>query len=128
MTVNPGTCWAVTNYTNWKVSQYGRVSGVQNMKAEILARGPITCGICATKKFEEYTGGIFEQRLVVPTLNHDISVVGWGFDEETQEEYWIGRNSWGTYWGENGFFRIKMHSENLLIEDDCTWAVPEIAY
>lgn len=36
----------------------------------------------------------------------------------------IGRNSWGTYWGENGWFRIKMHHNNLGIEQDCDWGVP----
>ncbi len=38
--------------------------------------------------------------------------------------YWIGRNSWGTYWGESGFFRINMHHDNLGINDMCSWATP----
>jgi cathepsin X len=96
------------------------------MKAEIFARGPIACAIDATQEFEEYQGGIFSQKLVVPLTNHVISVLGWGVDEVTGEEYWIGRNSWGTYWGEMGFFKIKMHGENLLIETECNWAVPII--
>jgi cathepsin X len=41
-------------------------------------------------------------------------------------EYWIGRNSWGTYWGEYGFFRLKMHHDNLGIETACVWAAPKI--
>ena len=36
----------------------------------------------------------------------------------------IGRNSWGTYWGENGWFRIQMHHNNLGIEHECDWGVP----
>lgn len=60
MTVDTSTCWAVENYTNWRVAQYGRVNGAERMKLEIFARGPITCGVAATQKFEDYDGGIFE--------------------------------------------------------------------
>jgi len=93
------------------------------MKAEILARGPISCGIMSTDSFVDYKGGIFDEKHLAPIPNHEISVVGWGKDEN-DVEYWIGRNSWGTYWGENGFFKIKMHEHNLGIEHDCSWGIP----
>lgn len=36
------------------------------------------------------------------------------------------RNSWGTYWGENGYARVMMHKDNLALERDCTWGVPSM--
>ena len=49
------------------------------------------CGVDATDEFDAYTGGIFSQRILFPMINHEISVVGWGKDETTGQEYWIGR-------------------------------------
>ena len=48
------------------------------MKADLLKYGPISCGIEVTDKFEKYTGGIYSQFKLLPMLNHEISVVGWG--------------------------------------------------
>jgi len=59
-------------------------------------------------------------------LNHSIAVVGWGVDSETKIAYWIGRNSWGTYWGEHGFFKMIMNGNNLLIETECTAGIPTL--
>ena len=56
--------------------------------------------------------------------NYVISIVGWGFDLESNTWYWIGRNSLGTFWGDYGFFKIKMYEDNLGVEDDCSWAAP----
>lgn len=123
-----GKCWAREKFHRYFVSEYGEVSGAKHMKKEIYKRGPIGCGIMVTEKFEAYDGGIYSEENSDPEINHELSIVGWGFDEETGTEYWIGRNSWGTYWGEYGFFRIKMHEDNLGIETACVWAVPRVTH
>jgi cathepsin X len=76
------------------------------MKAELFQNGPISCGMDVTDAFENYTGGIYSEKKLFPLINHEIAIVGYGLDEATQTEYWIGRNSWGTYWGEYGYFRM----------------------
>lgn len=121
---DPQKCWAQSQYKIYKADQYGSVSGADRMKAEIFARGPIACGIHVTDKFEAYNGGIYSEFVLFPMSNHVISIAGWGV--ENGVEYWIGRNSWGTYWGEGGWFRIRMHKDNLGIEDECYWATPAL--
>jgi cathepsin X len=107
------------------VSSYGPVSGISQMKAQIYMHGPIGCGIQATDKFEAYTDGIYEEWIMWPAINHEIAVVGWG-QAEDGTEFWWGRNSWGTYWGQNGFFQIKMGENNLGIETNCDWGIPSL--
>jgi len=94
------------------------------MKKEISLNGPISCGMDVTDAFVLYTGGIYAEKKLLPMINHEVALVGYGVDEATGTEYWIGRNSWGSYWGEMGFFRIQMHGDNLAIENDCTAGIP----
>ena len=81
--------------------------------AEIYARGPVAAGIDATV-LETYTGGVITATQPA-NIDHIVSLVGWG--EENGVKYWIGRNSWGTYWGEGGWFRLIRGVDALGIED-----------
>ena len=59
------------------------------MKAEIYARGPISCGIDAAPILD-YQGGIAKDRGM--SIDHVISVVGWGHDDD-EGPYWIVRRA-----------------------------------
>jgi cathepsin X len=124
-TCTPDACSSISNYTLYKVGDYNSISGVDQMQAEIYARGPISCGIEATAGLEAYTGGVYTEYDPDPSINHIISVVGWG-QMSNGTAYWVVRNSWGYPWGEQGFFRIVLGQPNfnLGIETDCAYAVP----
>jgi len=114
-------CTALERYPNATVADYGTMllPSTDAMQKEIYNRGPIACSIDASP-IEKYTSGVAKGPLFsIP--NHVISVTGWGTDER-EGLYWIIRNSWGEYWGEQGFARIKAHS--MAIQSQCAWAVP----
>jgi cathepsin X len=116
------------------VDEFGPVIGVDNMKAEIYARGPISCLINSSPpEFNQYNGGIItcnprDPTCTAETTDHFVTVAGWGVDKETGMEYWIGRNSYGSHWGEGaggGWFRLRLGKNELNLETaGCGWATP----
>eukprot|EP01031_Cornospumella_fuschlensis_P024773 gene24773-29936_t len=123
MNCDPNTgCSAVANYPVIKLSEFGSVTGDENIMAEIYARGPVSAYINA-ECLETYKGGIAPYDNCNPLyINHAIQLNGWGTENGT--DFWIGRNSWGTYWGEHGFFRIVRGGKYK--PGIAYWAVPEI--
>merc|ERR1712054_637503 len=116
-----GGCSAVENPPKIHISEHGTVAGERNIQAEVWARGPIAATIVVTPEFEAYTGGIFNDTTGKKSLDHSVELVGWGIEGSTP--YWILRNSWGTYWGEEGWFRLVRGTNNLGVEANCDWAV-----
>jgi len=126
-------CYAVQRYAKYFVEEWGPVQmgenvSVHNIKAEIFRRGPVTCNIDADPLVQgRYRRGDIVADLVRPSdgkpfeTDHVISVVGWGVDGGVK--YWTVRNSWGEYWGEDGFFRVLMGKNVINIESDCNWAM-----
>ena len=39
-------------------------------------------------------------------LDHGVLVVGYGTDAASGEEYWLVKNSWNTWWGDQGYFKL----------------------
>jgi len=123
MNCDPNTgCYPIKKYPKITVSEYGTVVGDDNIMSEIYSRGPVSAYINANC-IEEYTGGInMYDTCPSHVTNHAIQLNGWG--TENGIDYWIGRNSWGTYWGERGFFRIVRGGAYNPVR--AFWAVPNI--
>eukprot|EP00741_Cyanophora_paradoxa_P024034 tig00021721_g23209.t1 len=125
------TKYAIKEYRKWYVKHYGRIPTMNThaMKAEILANGPIICGMECTDNFEyNYAGGVYAEKTEwsVEDYDHDVAVSGWGVDEKTGEEYWLIRNTWGTFWGEDGWFKLKMGADNMGVEGGCMYATIDL--
>lgn len=74
------------------------------IQAAILEGGPIEAAFTVYQDFMSYTGGIYKHTTGSVLGGHAIKIVGWGNQDNT--DYWIVANSWGTGWGEQGYFRI----------------------
>jgi cathepsin X len=111
-------CVGLSHYPNATIADHGSIRGADAMMNEIFNRGPIACEVDANPLDEYTTGFVTEKSL---STNHIISVVGWGTDE-TEGKYWVMRNSWGEYWGEHGYAKVKFGAIN--IESSCAWATP----
>lgn len=114
-----GKCVALSHYPNATITDYGPVSGADAMANEIYKNGPIACGIDAAP-ITDYTGGIVSD--AGNGIDHVISVVGWGYDEASNKQYWLVRNSWGEYWGEMSYVRVEKGNNALHLEEQCAWA------
>ncbi len=71
-----------------------------------LVDGPVACAVYASDAMSYYSGGCFSWG-TTSSVNHGVLIVGYDDSDCSGDGAWIVKNSWGTGWGENGFFRIK---------------------
>mmetsp|Transcript_313 Transcript_313/g.286 ORF Transcript_313/g.286 Transcript_313/m.286 type:complete len:444 (+) Transcript_313:142-1473(+) len=80
------------------------------MKAHVLNTGPLVIAVHGTY-LKTYTGGVIKNCGENGHVSHGVQVVGLNM-EDSNNPYWIVRNSWGRNWGENGYFYLA-YGENM---------------
>jgi cathepsin L len=99
-----------------KISGYAKVpKGNEAMLQDAVCRiGPVSVAVDASdEKFKNYHDGVYFNADCNPNnTNHAVLVVGYGFDETTDLEYWIVKNSFGTSWGQEGYAKIAKNQKN----------------
>lgn len=100
----------ISNGVTWTVGTgYVNIAGSDPVALEnALQLMPISAAVSAySGVFQFYRGGIIDTSDCGTSLNHAVLIVGYGTDEVLGKDYWIVKNSWGTGWGESGYFRVK---------------------
>merc|ERR1712238_300699 len=98
-----------------------KASGEEGIQRAIMAGGPMEVAFEVFSDFENYAGGIYHHVTGGLSGGHAVKVVGWGV--ENGEKYWRIANSWNPYWGEKGYFRIRI-GDGSGIEDQAVASSP----
>jgi len=89
-----------------------------HMMTALLENGPITAAFTVMEDFPAYRGGVYHHVTGAALGGHAITIVGWGVEDGVK--YWTVKNSWSTYWGDEGFFRIRRGTNECGIEGQAT--------
>lgn len=116
------------------------------IKKHILIHGPVLTGFFVLKNFSsgnftKINGGVYLERAnYIPGYpltfsdneisgenykgSHAVAIIGWGIaknimydnDKRGDVPYWYCRNSWGSKWGDAGYFKMAMYPFNKVAQ------------
>lgn len=72
----------------------------------MIMKGPVQGAFSVYEDFMNYKEGVYQHLSGKYLGGHGVKIIGWG--KEDGLEYWLCVNSWGTKWGTDGYFKIKM--------------------
>ncbi|XP_061376951.1 uncharacterized protein LOC133318764 [Danaus plexippus] len=112
-----GKCRYDSSKVEIRLKEYKHIEKLSEdqIKEHLYNIGPLSIGITSSP-LASYNGGILiEECHRSYLINHAVLLVGYG--KENGVKYWIVKNSWGQNWGENGYFRMKMGVNCLLVTE-----------
>jgi C1A family cysteine protease len=97
------TCSPCSGWQNQvtKIHCWYYVSGRDDVKYHLANHGPLEGLMEVYRDFYFYAGGVYHHTWGDYRGGHAVTLVGY----DDSEGYWIAKNSWGTAWGESGWFR-----------------------
>lgn len=106
-TARDGTCHAAGGVTEVKGYQDVAANSPTALQAALL-KGPVSIAIDAAGiQFQLYFGGVMRY-FCGTSLDHGVLLVGYGTSKGMfwDTDYWLVKNSWGSGWGESGYFKL----------------------
>ena len=100
---------------NAKISSMQQLTTTAAMKDWISTHGAIAACFIVYRDFYAYTSGIYQHVSGDEVGGHCVSIIGY----DDGGGFWICKNSWGTGWGESGYFCIAYGQCGIE-----TWAGP----
>lgn len=110
-TINPPYSFANVQVIMEDIQQHGPVATTFNAYADFWSSFDPKKEIY-TRQSDQFISG------------HSVLLVGWGVHDGT--DYWIAQNSWGSNWGDGGYFRIVRGKDECDIERNVIAATPYI--
>lgn len=100
----------------------------KNIRYDIFKWGPVCSAMKIYPDFYTFKGkGIYQWNKQYKQVGaHAIEIVGWG--EQSNKKYWIVKNSWGTDWGDQGYFKILRGVNECEIEENVITGIPDFWY
>jgi C1A family cysteine protease len=118
-TATDGNCsnacpnWQSSAYTipSWQyVATYAPT--VNALKEGLFTYGPLPTTMAVYTDFWSYDGGVYSHTSGILEGYHAVLLVGYN----DEEQYFIVKNSWNTWWGESGYFRIAYSEVGGVVE------------
>ena len=117
-TATNGSCakacsnWQSSTYriTNWDLLNKDSPTSVtkDDIKSALYSYGPLVTTMKVYNDFFNYRSGVYSHVSGGYAGGHAILIVGYN----DAGEYFICKNSWGTWWGESGYFKIAYSQVN----------------
>ncbi len=130
---NYDTCIDKEPAVFWRAQHVYAVAGIpedggneERIRQIIYKFGPVSTAMTIYEDFYTFdTSKIYVYDKYSRRLNgHAVVIDGWGEDDGVP--YWWVRNSWGSKWGNNGYFRILRGSNHCQIEENVIAGLPDI--
>ncbi len=96
-----------------KIDGWTAIPQMRNAIKTAVLTAPVAVAFYVYPDFNYYGGGCYSHSQFTEDINHAVLVVGWDDNMCGGNGAWRCKNSWGWWWGDDGYFWIKF--------DDCNF-------